>query len=100
MKFIFPQNYSFKSKLFGFIDYSTAIFNILWDVFIFCILDLLPITLTFKISAFIIFCFPLFLFSAFGLNRENILYVSIYMFKFIENRHIYFFSKSAQKPYT
>ena len=23
MKFIFPQNYNFKNKLFGFLDYST-----------------------------------------------------------------------------
>ena len=29
MKFIFPQNYNFKSKLFGVIDYSTAIFNVI-----------------------------------------------------------------------
>jgi len=94
MKFVFPQNYSFKNKLFGFIDYSTAIFNILWDVFIFCILDLLLINLTFKISAFIVLCFPLFLLSVFGLNRENILYVSIYIYKFIKNKKVYFFNKS------
>ena len=29
MKFIFPQNYDFSSKLFGFIDYSTAIMDLL-----------------------------------------------------------------------
>ena len=34
MKFIFPQNYDFKNKLFGFIDYSTVIFNLIWDGFI------------------------------------------------------------------
>ena len=27
MKFIFPQNYRFQTKLFGFIDYPTAILN-------------------------------------------------------------------------
>ena len=32
MKFIFPQNYDFKSKLFGFIDYTTVILNIIWGV--------------------------------------------------------------------
>ena len=31
MKFIFPQNYCFKNKLFGIIDYSTLILNIIWD---------------------------------------------------------------------
>ena len=28
MKFIFPQNYNFKNKLFGFLDYSTIFFNL------------------------------------------------------------------------
>ena len=28
MKFIIPQNYNFKSKIFGIIDYSTAFLNI------------------------------------------------------------------------
>ena len=35
MKFIFPQNYNFKNKLLGIIDYSTAFFNIFWYVIIF-----------------------------------------------------------------
>ena len=30
MKFIFPQNYNFKNKLFGIIDYSSLIFNIIF----------------------------------------------------------------------
>lgn len=29
MKFIIPENYDFKNRLFGFMDYSTAIFNVL-----------------------------------------------------------------------
>ena len=32
MKFIFPQNYNFKSKLFGTFDYSTIIINIIFDL--------------------------------------------------------------------
>ena len=41
MKFIFPQNYNFNSKLFGFIDYSTAILNVVWCSFIFCLVNLI-----------------------------------------------------------
>ena len=93
MKFIFPQNYKFKNKLFGFIDYSTAIFNILWDAFIFCLADLFFTGITIKIAFFIIACFPLFLFSLFGFNHENILYLISYMYAFIKNRKIYFYSK-------
>lgn len=93
MKFIFPQNYSFKSKLFGFIDYSTLTINIIWDAFMFCILDLFKLNLTFKISFFIIFCFPLFLFSIVGFNHENFVYVLIYLFKYIFSKKIYFYNK-------
>ena len=37
MKFIFPQNYSFKNKFLGIIDYSTLIINLIFYIFIFCI---------------------------------------------------------------
>ena len=93
MKFIFPQNYSFKSKLFGFIDYSTLFLNIIWDFFIFCLLDLIVFNISLNISLFIIFCFPLFLFSIIGFNHENFVYVLTYLFKFIFNKKIYLYSK-------
>ena len=91
MKFIFPQNYNFKNKIFGFIDYPTAILNIVWAAFIFSILDLFFTNLTFKICAFIILCFPLLLFSIFGFNHENILYVIIYIFKYVKNKKLYLY---------
>lgn len=93
MKFIFPQNFCFKNKLFGFIDYSTLILNIVWCAFIFCLLDLFISNITFKISIFIILCFPLLLFSLIGFNHENFIYVLVYLFKFIFNKKIYFYSK-------
>ena len=37
MKFIFPQNYNFNSKLLGFIDYTTVILNIIWGIIVFLI---------------------------------------------------------------
>ncbi|MCL2354376.1 MAG: hypothetical protein FWC68_00500 [Oscillospiraceae bacterium] len=93
MKFVFPQNYNFKNKLFGFIDYTTAILNVLWYVFVFAVVDLLFIDLTFKIAVFIVFALPVFLFSLFGFNHENILYVITYMFMFIKRRRVYFYDK-------
>ncbi len=93
MKFIFPQNYSFKSKLFGFIDYSTLFLNVIWDFFMFCFLDLFNLNISIKISIFIIFCFPLFLFSIIGFNHENFIYVLTYLFKYLFNKKIYFYSK-------
>lgn len=94
MNFIFPQNYAFKNKLFGFIDYSTLILNIVWDAFIFCFLDILISNITIKLSLLIIFCFPLILFSIIGFNHENFLNVLVYLFKFIKNPKIYFYNKN------
>ena len=93
MKFIIPQNYSFKNKLLGFIDYSTAIFNIIWALFVFIIINIFPFTLNIKIGLFIFLYFPLLLFSFFGFNNENILYVFSYIFKFIKNSKVYFYGK-------
>ena len=93
MKYIFPQNYVFKNKLFGIIDYSTLILNLIWDLFVFCILDLLIKNWSIKISFLIIFCFPLFLFSIIGFNHENFISVLIYLFKYLKNPKIYFYDK-------
>ena len=93
MKFIFPQNYNFKNKLFGFIDYSTLFFNILYGGFVFCVLDLLINSFSVKISLFIILYFPLLIFSITGFNHENIIYVIIYLFKYFFCKKIYFYSK-------
>ena len=93
MKFIVPQNYNFKSKILGFIDYTTAFVNIIWFIIVFFILSLFEMTLINKISIFIILCFPLFLISLFGFQNENIVFIFIYIFKFIKNRKIYFFYK-------
>ena len=94
MIFILPQNYAFKNKLFVFIDYSTLILNIVWDAFVFCLLDILIANTTIKLSFLIIFCFPLLLFSIIGFNYENFLSVLVYLFKFIRRPKIYFYSKN------
>ncbi len=93
MKFIFPQNYNFNTKLFGIIDYSTAFINIIWWIIIFCILHFLFNDLTLKIIIFIITCFPIFLFSVIGFNHENIFYVIKYLYKFAKSNKIYLYKK-------
>lgn len=93
MKFIFPQNFDFKNKLFGIIDYSTALLNLIWFLIIFLLLQLFPFSLLLKISLFIIFCFPVFLFSIIGFNHENILYVCCYLFSYLKNPKLYLYSK-------
>lgn len=93
MKFIFPQNYNFKNKILGIIDYSSLFANIIWDIFVFCLINLIFSNLTLNIFIFIILCMPLFLFSIIGLNNENIFYVLNYLLKFIFSNKIYLFNK-------
>lgn len=93
MKFIFPSNYAFKNKLFGLIDYTTAILNIIWYVFIYCIINLIFNNLNIKIFLFIILCLPFFIFSIIGINKENIISVIIYISKFFKRSRIYFYKR-------
>lgn len=93
MKFIFPQNYNFKNKFLGVIDYSTLLLNIIWDLFIFALVNLFFQNTTIKIFIFIIFCLPLFLFSAVGFNHENIIYIFIYLIKYLKSIKLYFYHK-------
>ena len=93
MKFIFPQNYNFNSKLLGVIDYSTLFINIIWWAFIFIISYFLFNDLTLKIIFFIVTCFPIFLLSIIGFNHENIFYVLCYLYKFFIKPKIYLYKK-------
>lgn len=93
MYFIFPTNYNFKSKLFGVLDYSTAILNLVWDVFIFSLLNLIFTSLSIKIFLLVSLCFPILLFSVIGFNHESIIYVIYYLTKFYMNRCIYLYKK-------
>ena len=94
MKFIFPQNYNFNTKLFGTMDYPTAIFNLIWWLIIFFITNILNLNLLTKIIFFIIACFPILLISLFGFHQENIIYVFKYLFKFYKSCKIYLYKKN------
>lgn len=94
MRFIFPQNYNFNNKIFGLIDYSTAIVNIIWYIFIFSLCNLIFKSFNIKIFIFITFSMPVFLFSIIGFNHENILYVCIYLIKYIQRPKIYLYEKA------
>ena len=83
MKFIFPQNYNFKSKILGWIDYSTAILDIICAILIFGLINIFKIELITKIVIFIILFFPICIFSIVGFNGENIINVINYLAKYI-----------------
>lgn len=93
MKFIFPQNYNFKNKFLGIFDYSTLLFNFLWDGLILLLINLILENLTFKLFLFIILCFPLLLLSFSGFNGENIIYVFFYVLKFQLRSKLFLYNK-------
>ncbi len=93
MKFIFPQNYDFKMKFLGFLDYSTVILNLLWSVIVFYIISLFSLPLDIKIITLVICIFPLLIFSIVGFNGENIVYVLFYIIKFLLKPKIFLYYK-------
>ena len=93
MKFIFPQNYKFNSKLFGLIDIQTAVVSAIWAGIMYLIINLLFKSLYIKVCVFIITVFPVAIFRIVGVNGENIINVAIYMTKFMMRRRIMFYSK-------
>ena len=93
MKFIFPQNYNLKSKLFGVIDYSTAILDTILAGIIFVFINLFFHRLSIKISIFIILFLPILILSIVGINGENIIDVATYMIKFIRKPKVLLYEK-------
>lgn len=92
MKFIFPQNYNFKPKILGIIDYNTIFFNIFWALLIFIFINIFN-NLNIKIFLFFLFYFPLLLFSITGFYGENITYVLFYILKFLLKQKLFLFKK-------
>ena len=91
MKFIFPQNFNFKNKLLGIIDYPTAIFNIIYFLLVYILTNIFISNLTIKIIIIILFYLPIFRISVIDFNHENILYFFWYMIKFIFKPKIYLY---------
>ena len=94
MKFIFPQNYHFKNKILGVIDYTTAFVNLIWYGLVFLIVNILFSSISVKVVIFILLCFPLLLFSFSGFNGESIIYVLKYIVNFLIKQKLYLFKKS------
>ncbi len=94
MKFIIPQNYKFKNKIFGLIDYPTAIFNVLWNVILYFLLRSIQVNITFKIFIFSTLSFPILLLTVIGFNNESPIYTLRYVFKFLMSQKIYLFKKN------
>ena len=93
MKFIFPQNYKFTTKILGILDYQTALLNAIWSGLVFLVINLLFTNLNIKIFTFILLVFSMLIFSVVGINGENLISVIFYLSKFIIKPKLLFYSK-------
>ncbi len=96
MHFIFPKNYNFKPKLLGFIEYSTAILDVIIGVILYFLVNLFFNSINLKIYVFISLFFPILLISILGINKESIISVFIYIFKFFKNQNVYLYNKQNE----
>ena len=83
MKFILPQNYRFKKKIFGIIDYNTAIINLIIYGITYFFVNIIFFSIKLKIFVFILICFPCFLIIILSENRESIISVIRYFIKYL-----------------
>lgn len=91
MKFIFPRNYKYKNKLFGIIDYSTAIINIVFYIIIYFLINLFFKQIKIKIFLFVLICFPCFLLSIVNSDNENVFSLIKYFIKYLKSKKLYLY---------
>lgn len=93
MKFIFPRNYKYRPKIFGFIDYVTAIVDLVIGISLFFILRIFITSISTRIYIFTILFVPIILFSIFVTGGENIVTYIIQIVKFMKRRGVYLYKK-------
>ena len=93
MHFIIPKNYKFKNKIFGIIDYSTALINIIWGVIVYFILKKIAISFSIKAFIFSTLVFPVLLCTLLGFNNESPIYTIKYLIRFLVRPKVYLFRK-------
>lgn len=93
MHFIFPKNYDFRPKIFGILDYSTAIIDVILGIIIYFLINIFVKNINIKINIFISLYLPVILFSILGINQESFSSIIRYTFKFIKNQNVYLYNK-------
>ncbi len=93
MKFVIPQNYKFKNKILGIIDYPTAVFNVLWNLVIYFFLKNMSLSISIRIFIFSTLSFPILLLTIIGFNNESPIYTIRYIFRYLIRPKVYLFKK-------
>ena len=89
MNFIIPQNFNFKNKFLGLIDYPTLILDFVYLTFLNSLLNIFIHDLLVKLIFIIILFFPIFLLSLFSFNNESFIYVLFYIIKYYCSPRLY-----------
>lgn len=97
MTFIIPQNYKYKNRILGIIDYPTAILNIIWNLILYFIVKNIPVIVTTKIFIFSALSFPVLLLTIFGFNNESPLFTLKYIIRYIIRPKVYLFEKNIKE---
>lgn len=93
MKFVIPQNYKFKNKILGIVDYPTAVFNILWNLAIYSFLKNMSLSISIRIFIFSTLSFPVLLLTIIGFNNESPIYAVRYIFRYLIRPKVYLFKR-------
>lgn len=94
MNFIIPKNYNFKNKIFGVIDYPTAVINVIWNVILYFIFKNISTALSIKIFLFSTLSFPILLISIVGFNNESPIHSAYCLVNYVCRPKIYLFEKN------
>lgn len=95
MNFIFPKNYRFTSKILGFIDYSTAILNIIFAIILYNFLHIFIKNIIDMIPIFIPIFLPFFLITIIGIQKESFISVAVYILKYLFSPKLYLYTKKS-----
>ena len=93
MKFIFPKNYRYRSKILGFLDYVTALVDLVVGIFLFLFIKLFVQKITVQVYIFIILFVPIVLLSVFVLDGENIIDYFYMIVVFCRRRGVYLYQR-------
>lgn len=91
MKFIFPKNYNYKNKIFGVIDYPTAIFHLFFLIVLIPFSNILFSNFTVKSFFVVVLYLPVFLFSIANLGGESIVYKLFYLIVYLLRPKLYLY---------
>lgn len=96
-EFIFPLNYKEKEKFLGIVEYKVLVAIAVIGVITFFTLKYLELELSYKIVIFVVITGFFAVLILVGVNGENMLDFSYFMFKFLIRERVYVYRKTEER---